>query len=228
MLRHAGLWRPPAARRRRGMTDPPRLRRPVGGPGALRRVRRCAGAAGAAAAPVAAQLDRIPRGAAAARRALPCDRDGHRRLRRLGRRAGRPASRLGPGSSLELLDALGIDARRCGRPPHRRRDRGRAGGGVPERVARPGAVVDAVHRRSLPARARRAAADRRGRAERRRQPSRRAVAAGRQAFYPAGRPRAARGLRARCAEGQRRRRGRASRGRLVPHGRAHRRVRSPC
>ena len=60
-------------------------------------------------------------------------------------------------------------------------------------------------------------------AERRRQPPRRALAEA-PAVLSAGPARAAAGLRRRRAEGERRRRGRPSRGRLVPHGRADRRA----
>jgi 3-hydroxybutyryl-CoA dehydrogenase len=110
-----------------------------------------------AAAPDAAQLARVRRGAAAARCASARDRDRQRRVRRVGPGAGAFDRVVGRGGAAAARrDRHRARARR--RPPHRRRDRGR------DRGARAGAsgiaraLVDAVHERGVPACARRPAA----------------------------------------------------------------------
>ena len=139
-------------------SDPARVRRPVasarcttpsGGDAARRRPVLFA-------APDAAQLGANTREVLPLHRcALPRDRHRHRRLRRLRAPVRRAQHRaLGRGRARELLDALGIA---------RAHVVGHHTGGViavelaaalPDRVARAGAVVDAVHRRRPSAAAR--------------------------------------------------------------------------
>ena len=202
MLKHAGLWQPPGGDRRGGhdARHPPRLRPRAARPDALRRLRRDAGtrrrcccctrrrAAGANTRAVLPLLG-------AHRRAIAIDTAGFGDSDPVAE----ASIEAWAGAALDALDALGIAARACGRPPHRRRDRGRAGGACagPRRLAR--ALVDAVHRRGAFA-----APGPSGRRSMRSTPSGdgshlAALWQKRQPFYPARPARAAAGLRRRCA-----------------------------
>ena len=214
-VRDAGLWRPPAGRRcrdrprcsarderARRACRPPRLRRCGARPDALRRVRRrpaparCRSCCCTRRRAAGASTPRCCRCSARIAARSPSTPPASASPTRWPRRA----SRRGPGRRSQLLDALGIDARPRRRPPHRRRDRGRAGGArarraSPRSCSRRRRTPSAAFRR---ARAERAA-DRRGRAERRRQPSRRALAEA-PAVLSGRAARAAAGLRRRRAE----------------------------
>ena len=195
---HEQCLRALCLRRRGARTDP------------LRRVGGTRSDARAAAAPDAAQLDRVPRRAAAAGTALSRDRNGYRRLRRFDACAGRALDRGLGGRCCCAARRLAHRAGACRGPSHRRRHRRRAGRRLPVPCGQAGAVLDTVYRCAISPRARAAAADRRGDAARRRRPPGRALAAA-PALLPARSARPAAGLRVRRDEGDRPPRGRPPR-----------------
>ena len=161
MLRHAGLWRPPADRDAAVTPAAPTIRARVRRPAASARctTRRAA----TRTAPAVLLLHQTPRSWAEYREVLPLLGAAFRAIAMDTAGFGDSDPVAAP-ASIEAWAGVAVRAARCAGhrarprrgPPHRRRDRGRAGGArMRARVACAGAVVDAVHRRSVPPRARR-------------------------------------------------------------------------